>query len=324
LRLYSLYRTRQLAKHLVGNEIRLYHLPGGTAPFSFGNSIYLDTQLYNDQELEKIIEHELVHVQQQHTADMLLGEILCILQWYNPFAWMLKNAIRENLEFVADDGVLQKGIGRKHYQYLLLKLTGAISHMPVNNLLYPSLKKRIEMMNRDRSNQKQLFRFLFAIPLLFILVAAFSSRDQIITPVPVPGMHTGERFHVGQVLYTVNDARIAALVQQTQDESFLKTGGLLSLALMQQEKNRLANLLEQNGYDPATSNRAIRFVMDSAAASQEFSVQVTIHLPEAKRPAVKTRDIQPIASALHPAISAEDPTTSLVFLRPEKKIRYRQ
>lgn len=306
LRLYSLYRTRQPAKLIVGDEIRLYHLPGTTAPFSFGNSIYLDTQLYNEQELEKIIEHELVHVQQQHTADMLLGEALCIVQWYNPFAWLLKHAIRQNLEFVADDGVLQKGIGRKSYQYLLLKVTGAIPDMPVNNLLYPSLKKRIEMMNRDRSGKKQLLRFACILPLMLVLLAAFSTREIQTAPVPVPGMAPGETFHLGKLSYAVNDASVAALVQQAQGKSFLKPGGLLSLALIQQEKTRLTNLLAQNGYDNATSSKAIRFVMDTAATGQDFSVQVTIHLPETANPVTKTNDTKQLAAAKHRAISDED------------------
>jgi hypothetical protein len=91
-------------------DVRLYHLEGCTAPFSFYNSICLDTNHYEQAELEKIIEHELVHIEQQHTLDMMVSEILCIVQWFNPFVWLMKHAIKQNLEFIADDSVLQKGL----------------------------------------------------------------------------------------------------------------------------------------------------------------------------------------------------------------------
>ncbi len=52
---------------------------------------------------------------------MIWAEVLCILNWYNPFAWLIKKVIRQNLEFIADQKVLQNGLDKKQYQYLLLK-----------------------------------------------------------------------------------------------------------------------------------------------------------------------------------------------------------
>ncbi|MEJ7685284.1 MAG: M56 family metallopeptidase [Segetibacter sp.] len=82
-------------------------------------------------------------MQQKHTLDVLVTEIICILNWYNPFAWLIKNAVRENLEFIADDAVIRKGANRKNYQYLLLKVTGDIPSSIASSFKFSSLKNRI-------------------------------------------------------------------------------------------------------------------------------------------------------------------------------------
>lgn len=66
----------------------------------------------------------MVHVRQHHTADMMLAELLLVLNWFNPFAWILRHAIRQNLEFIADRQVLTHGVDRRQYQYLLVKVVG--------------------------------------------------------------------------------------------------------------------------------------------------------------------------------------------------------
>jgi beta-lactamase regulating signal transducer with metallopeptidase domain len=107
---------------------------------------------------------------------MLVSEILCIIQWFNPFVWLMKHAIKQNLEFIADDSVLQKGISRKGYQYLLLKVSGAVPYSLANNLLFPSLKKRIHMMNRAKRGRSTCLKFMCIVPLGCLLLVAFSGQ----------------------------------------------------------------------------------------------------------------------------------------------------
>jgi beta-lactamase regulating signal transducer with metallopeptidase domain len=77
-------------------------------PFSFGNSIFINKQLHSLDELREIVRHEFVHVKQKHSMDILWSELLCIACWYNPFSWLLKRSIRQNLEFIADSKVLTR------------------------------------------------------------------------------------------------------------------------------------------------------------------------------------------------------------------------
>jgi BlaR1 peptidase M56 len=127
--------------------------------------------------LKEIIRHEFVHVKQKHTIDILFAEFLCIINWYNPFVWLMRKAIRQNLEFIADNNVLQSGFDRKQYQYLLLKVIGVSQFSITQQFNFSSLKKRIAMMNKLKSAKVHLIKFLFALPLTAILLLAF--RDKL-------------------------------------------------------------------------------------------------------------------------------------------------
>ncbi len=306
-RFYSLQRTRKAARLLDDGDIKLYQLPGTKAPFSFHNSIYLDTSLYTGQDLQNIIAHEMVHVTQKHTTDMILSELLCIIQWFNPFAWLLKQAIRQNLEFIADDMVLQNGVNRKGYQYLLLKVSGAIPHTLANNLLFPSLKKRIQMMNRTRTTKVHLLKFICIVPLACLLLLAFSGPA---AKPSGPVMVSAEAFSLGSLSFYINDAAVAEIVKKEQGKSFLKAGGPLSLSLISEEKARLAALLVKNGYDQLNEH-SITFVMDTSAVTKSFSVQVTIQLEQQKK------TMAPVKNSM--GISQADPANSETYPRYTKQ-----
>jgi beta-lactamase regulating signal transducer with metallopeptidase domain len=289
LRFYSLRRTRSAAELVKDGEIKLYHLAGCEAPFSFSNSVYLDIQRYDQQELEKILAHELVHINQKHTIDMLVAELLSIIQWFNPFVWCIKYAIKQNLEFIADDSVLQKGISRTGYQYLLLKVSGAMPYTLANNLLFPSLKKRIHMMNRTKTGRIHLLKYMCIIPLGCVLLFSFSGSTEI----PTTNMEgtvavSPESFSLSSLSFYINDEQVAELVKKEKEKSFLKAGGPLSLSLISEEKTRLQDLLAKNGYEDL-GNHAITFVMDTSATNHSFSIQVTINLEKTKKHFQETR-----------------------------------
>lgn len=175
IQVFSMYRLRSKASLLVNEEVKLYQVDEAIAPFSFGNAIFVNRQLHDGEELKKIIRHEFVHVRQRHSLDVLWGEILCMLNWYNPFAWLIRHSIRQNLEFIADNQVLGSGVDKKQYQYLLLKVTGGAQFRIASQFNFSSLKKRIVMMNKVRTAKVHLLRFLFVLPLAAVLLLAFRS-----------------------------------------------------------------------------------------------------------------------------------------------------
>lgn len=115
-------------------------------------------------------------MKQNHTLDILVGELLCIINWFNPFAWLIRHSIRQNLEFIADDFVLKNGLDKKTYQYHLLKVVGTPQYRIANNFNFSSLKKRIVMMNKLKSAKLHLIKFLFVLPLIAVLLVAFRDK----------------------------------------------------------------------------------------------------------------------------------------------------
>ncbi|HET6253124.1 MAG TPA: M56 family metallopeptidase [Puia sp.] len=176
VRWLSLVRLRRKARLIDGNGVKIYQVDGPVTPFSFGNAIFINQHLHTEKEWADIILHEYVHIRQRHTIDILLTEAVCIVNWYNPFAWMIRYSVRQNLEFVADQQVLSRGVDRKGYQYHLLKVVGEPGYRLANNFNFSSLKKRIIMMNKMRSARVHLLKLLFILPLVSVLLVAF--RDQ--------------------------------------------------------------------------------------------------------------------------------------------------
>jgi beta-lactamase regulating signal transducer with metallopeptidase domain len=175
----SLRIMRARAILIYDNGMKLYHVNKEIIPFSFGNAIYLNRGLHSDEELRKIIIHEFVHLKQKHSIDILLAEILCIINWYNPFAWLIRKAVRQNLEFIADRHVIDSGADRKQYQYLLLKVFGTSQFSIANQFNFSSLKKRIVMMNKMKSARMHLTKFLFVLPVMTIVLVAFRKQNDI-------------------------------------------------------------------------------------------------------------------------------------------------
>jgi TonB-dependent SusC/RagA subfamily outer membrane receptor len=174
----SLYRLKQSASLLNDKGVKLFHVEKNIIPFSFHNAIYLNRNLHTEEDLKEIIQHEFVHIKQKHSVDILLGELLCIVMWFNPFAWFMRRAIRQNLEFIADRYVLNNGLDKKQYQYLLLKVMGNNHYSVVANFNFSSLKNRIAMMNQMKTARVHVMKFLFVLPLLALLLLSFRDRMQ--------------------------------------------------------------------------------------------------------------------------------------------------
>lgn len=184
IRLISLLHRYISSPKKTYGHITIRTLDDRTSPFSFFRSIFLNPALHSDTELAVILQHEQVHSRQVHSIDILLGEIIRIFCWFNPFAWMIADAIRKNLEFVADRQVLAKGTDPRHYQYsLLATFTGhSVPGLP-NHFNFSHLKTRIHMMNKQKSSKPHLIKYLLATAtvtgvLLFTTSLSFAQQQQ--------------------------------------------------------------------------------------------------------------------------------------------------
>lgn len=155
--------------------ITVYENRAIKSPFSFFKWIFINPHLHTEQELNEILIHEQTHSQQYHSIDTLLMELIFATSWWNPFVWIMRKEIGENLENIADKHVLNKGVSRKSYQYHLLKITNEQTAVQItNNFNVSQLKKRIIMMNQTETPKKRKLRFLFALPLMATIIFANS------------------------------------------------------------------------------------------------------------------------------------------------------
>ena len=133
--------------------------------------------MYTEAELENIIEHEKVHSDQNHTMDVLISRVFCVLFWFNPIIWLYKKAILQNLEFIADSEAAKKISDKKAYQYTLLKITTHESCVAITNHFYQSLiKKRIVMLNKNQSKKWNYWKYYAILPALVAFVLLFQIK----------------------------------------------------------------------------------------------------------------------------------------------------
>src|SRR5690606_35952042 len=144
------------------------------SPFSFWTNIYFNPLLHAENEYEKIFSHEQVHVRQLHSLDVLVAEISLIFFWYNPFCWLIRKAIQENIEFITDRKVLSLGIDKKSYQYSLLQIsTSAHPSYLGSPFNFKNHKKRIMMMNKKQSSKLQLGKYVCIVPTIVLATLVF-------------------------------------------------------------------------------------------------------------------------------------------------------
>lgn len=147
------------------------------APFSYFNTIVYNSSLYNTLELENILEHEKVHSEQNHTIDVLISRLFCIVFWFNPFLWLYKKAILQNLEFIADNEASKRISDKKAYQITLLKITTHENCVAITNHFYQSLiKKRIVMLNKNQSKKWNSWKYTLVLPALVAFVFLFQIK----------------------------------------------------------------------------------------------------------------------------------------------------
>lgn len=174
LALARLRRASRPATTPTGVPYRQLPAPGD--PFSFGRTIYLHAGQHSAAELAVVLAHEQAHVRQGHTLDVLLAHLGTAVFWLNPAAWLLRRALLDNLEYLADAATLRTGLDRRAYQYCLLQLSrGTAGPALALPFTFFTLKNRVAMMNTPISSRGQLARYFLAGPLVVLAALGYSA-----------------------------------------------------------------------------------------------------------------------------------------------------
>lgn len=145
-----------------------------TSPFSWLHYIVVNEEDCQDNR-RAILMHELGHIHRHHTIDLLLTEAALILQWFNPAIWLIRRELQVIHEYEADEAVLEGGIDAKSYHMLLIKKAVGSRLQSITNCLHQSsIKKRITMMLKKKSNPWARTKLLLSVPVAALCTAVFT------------------------------------------------------------------------------------------------------------------------------------------------------
>ena len=176
--------TKQLrqCEHITDNRGNTIVLTDcATSPFCLFHYIVMSRDDYANNR-SFILTHEQEHIRLRHCIDLVILQIATIIQWFNPFVWLIGKNLKAIHEFEVDEAVLNKGIDATQYQkFLVIKAVGNRLQPFANNLNKESLKRRIIMMNQKKSNRWMMLKALFIIPVATLAVSVFASNTGVST-----------------------------------------------------------------------------------------------------------------------------------------------
>ena len=161
------------------NELRIYNTTETGTPFSFFQSIFWNKQLdVNSPDGQKIFRHELFHVKQRHSADILFLELVTIICWFNPVFHLIKREIKAIHEFLADQYAISQD-NRYDYAELLIMQTISRKKLSLSNFFFQNhIKRRIAMITQFKNKKYSYWSRLMVLPLLVFLFLAVALHSQ--------------------------------------------------------------------------------------------------------------------------------------------------
>jgi|GEM_PF-702609 len=158
IRLYFNHQKRELGKYT------LVELSAEHAAFSFFNVLFIHPNMAKNS---AVLTHEMIHVKQKHSLDIILLELLKIICWFNPIVYFIKRDLTLLHEYIADESTTAKDISKHEYAMFLIESSMA-SYSPslVNQFFNQSiLKSRINMLNKEKTAKWARLKYLLAVPL---------------------------------------------------------------------------------------------------------------------------------------------------------------
>ena len=151
------------------------------SPFSWMKTIVLPRSDYEHWN-QAVMTHEMGHIRRGHSWDVLLMELICSVQWFNPTVWMIRQDLRAIHEYEADEAVVKEGFNAHEYlDMLVTKAVGHGAYSMANGITNSTLKKRIQMMMKQKSFRWRSVKVLYVIPVIALSLAC-TSKPAVDTP----------------------------------------------------------------------------------------------------------------------------------------------
>lgn len=169
LRLARLQRRLGRLQYKMQDGVKVSVLNDDTPAYSFGKHVVLGRNGFSPTEMQQLIGHEMVHVRQRHTLDLLLSEVVKVILWFNPFVYLYQRELKRVHEYLADNAMLATDSGAAYAELFYHQVSGK-PYSPIGNTFdYSLVKKRIAMMARRRSRHGGLLP-LVVLPIAFVVL----------------------------------------------------------------------------------------------------------------------------------------------------------
>ncbi len=205
----AVLRAARRAERVEGYPVRVLRSPDFTGSFSWFSMVVVNPSL-SETEISEIMKHEMVHVRQRHWVDLLLSTLLCTVQWFNPAAWFSARFIRQNHEYLADEGAVSSSADPALYRAVLLNQIAGRPVIEAGSYFSQSLnKKRFLMMKNRVTSPRRKLRLLLIVPAVALVLYAFAEPRYIF----VPEESSGSLIHsvaAGEVHITPGDAAVTS------------------------------------------------------------------------------------------------------------------
>lgn len=163
-------------QELMGLSLVMTNVKG--TPFSFFNYIFWNTSIDLKSEVgQRILAHEVVHIEENHSFDKLIIELQLVIGWVNPFTWFIRNELYLIHEFIADQHSIENNDAGVLAQLLLASAYPQQQHILTNTFFFSPIKRRIQMLTQSSNPKFSYFRRLAILPILTATVLLFAFRN---------------------------------------------------------------------------------------------------------------------------------------------------
>ena len=187
--IFKIYKIKAGKKIEKIDNVNFIYTNESHVPFSFFNNVFIGTSTNSvtDNEVPEpvegnanilIIKHEMSHVKNHHSVDVILMEIMIAFQWFNPFIRMIKNELKSNHEFIADSEAIKNEDEKSNYMMLLLQQCTADDFSTIaNNFSFLLTKKRISMITKNQKVKGSVIKVLLTLPVFALLILLNTQCD---------------------------------------------------------------------------------------------------------------------------------------------------
>ncbi len=168
IRLYPL-------KELKGINLVMTDVKG--TPFSFFKYIFWNTAIDLSSDVgKKILAHEVVHIEENHSVDKLLIELQLLIGWFNPIVWLIRNELYLIHEFIADQKSIENQDSGVLAKLLLASAYPKQQHLLTNTFFYSPIKRRLTMLTKTTNTKYSYLRRVMVLPILIATVCLVSIK----------------------------------------------------------------------------------------------------------------------------------------------------